>query len=353
MPSSHWSYAGGSGLPGIPAGGILGLRTGSIPSGFSAYSSYTGRLVLGSTGANATGGSNTVKSVNSSTDGWHTNADGNVFLRSGSGGAEAQLGAGYGGGSHSHVVTFTYTPQRARLVLMKCDADNTEVPLNAVFFGTSSVLTDKDTAYDTFNNSGYYLQHSTSTGLTGESKGVSSASSSFSHRHHTWGYTGTAICGGWVSHSGMQDTSNQGPSHSHGLSGFYMNGYVAYVNLKAFYRITASKKIGEGMIILFDGATIPDGWALCNGTNGTPNTINRFARMTSSSLGSTGGSNYTNGGVSLTSAGSHAHPLSNNGTGWACSYLHNSYISHTHSCSYGNAGYTPLYRTLKFIQYTG
>ena len=31
-----------------------------------------------------------------------------------------------------------------------------------------------------------------------------------------------------------------------------------------------------GAIIMFSGETIPDGWLLCNGKNGTPNLIDRF-----------------------------------------------------------------------------
>jgi len=32
----------------------------------------------------------------------------------------------------------------------------------------------------------------------------------------------------------------------------------------------------KGMIMMFSGATIPNGWALCDGTNGTPNLVDRF-----------------------------------------------------------------------------
>ncbi len=38
------------------------------------------------------------------------------------------------------------------------------------------------------------------------------------------------------------------------------------------------KQIRPGMILMWSGsvATIPGGWALCDGTNGTPNLQNRF-----------------------------------------------------------------------------
>ena len=33
-----------------------------------------------------------------------------------------------------------------------------------------------------------------------------------------------------------------------------------------------------GMIIAFKGSSIPSGWALCDGANGTPNLIGKFIR---------------------------------------------------------------------------
>ena len=351
MPSQHWLFGSGSGYPGIPAGGILGT-IGTIPAGFSSYTSLTGRLILGSTTAGSSGGSSTVRDATSSSDGLHSSGDANVFERTSSGGGSQAPGAIYSAGAHSHSVTFSYTPPRARVVLMKCDADDTEVPVNSVFFGIVTNLTDYDRAYDSFNNSGYYLEHSTSVGLSGSSGSVSSGSNSFSHRHHNYAYTGTAICAGWVPSNGGFNPPYAGPSHSHGHSGASVSGNVPYVNMRAFYRLTASKKLGDGMIILFDGATIPDGWVICDGTNSTPNTISKFARMTAYDLGVVGGNNSCSGSVTLTSAGSHNHPISYNTTGWACAYGHSGYVSHTHSSSFGST-YWPYYRTLKFIQYVG
>lgn len=53
--------------------------------------------------------------------------------------------------------------------------------------------------------------------------------------------------------------------------------------------------LSTGMIIMWSGSTsaIPSGWALCNGSNGTPDLRNRFVVGAGSaySVGSTGGSN--------------------------------------------------------------
>lgn len=48
----------------------------------------------------------------------------------------------------------------------------------------------------------------------------------------------------------------------------------------------------SGTILLLSGSTIPSGWAKCDGTNGTPNLINKFVfgAKTDAELKMTGGS---------------------------------------------------------------
>ena len=68
----------------------------------------------------------------------------------------------------------------------------------------------------------------------------------------------------------------------------------------------------SGIIVMWSGAVdkIPTGWALCDGTNGTPNLVNRFIVGAGSSyaVGATGGSDS----VTLTTAQmpSHKHTAS-------------------------------------------
>lgn len=62
----------------------------------------------------------------------------------------------------------------------------------------------------------------------------------------------------------------------------------------------------SGMIIAFKGSSIPSGWALCDGSNGTPNLIGKFIRGgDTSTVGNTGGEDN----VTLTSSNlpSHSH----------------------------------------------
>lgn len=70
----------------------------------------------------------------------------------------------------------------------------------------------------------------------------------------------------------------------------------------------------RGMIILWSGSLIevPDGWAICDGTNGTPNLADRFVIGAGGNLspGNTGGSSS----VVSSSAGAHTHPITVNAT---------------------------------------
>lgn len=95
----------------------------------------------------------------------------------------------------------------------------------------------------------------------------------------------------------------------------------------------ALTKIISGMIIMWSGsqASIPSGWLLCNGSNGTPNLMDRFVIGAGNSyaVGATGGS-------ADAVVVSHTHTGSTNSTG-----------AHTHSYVYnknggGNAGWDTL-----------
>lgn len=85
-----------------------------------------------------------------------------------------------------------------------------------------------------------------------------------------------------------------------------------------------------GMIVMYTGTTAPTGWAICNGTNGTPDLRDRFIIGAGSSftVGTAGGS-YGTGG-----AGDHNHSVYAAGNfGVNATYMahaHNSY--HDHSC---------------------
>lgn len=126
--------------------------------------------------------------------------------------------------------------------------------------------------------------------------------------------------------------------------------------------ITIPDSIPKGVIVMWSGtkATIPTGWGLCDGTNGTPNLIDRFV-FGAVNAGTTGGSNN----LTLTAAnmpshthttGSHTHTFS--GTTGSTGHGHS--IATTHSGvtqTYGaaplsgvtSAAFTNVYRLLNSV----
>lgn len=140
----------------------------------------------------------------------------------------------------------------------------------------------------------------------------------------------------------------------------------------AFTQAALAALIPTGVITLWSGsvATIPSGWALCNGSNGTPDLRNRFVVGAGStySVGDTGGSDS----VTLTSAqipshthtitttgstsseNAHSHTFSGTSSGMSANASHNHTVTdpgHTHtltldattgSPTYGSAAYSAL-----------
>lgn len=84
------------------------------------------------------------------------------------------------------------------------------------------------------------------------------------------------------------------------------------------YNASLNQVIPTGVIVMWSGsvASIPAGWALCNGTNGTPNLIDKFvlgAGISSPAVGATGGSkdaivvDHTHTATSTVNDPGHSH----------------------------------------------
>lgn len=89
-------------------------------------------------------------------------------------------------------------------------------------------------------------------------------------------------------------------------------GNVTIPNLTVSDLASAARFAGRGAlpvgtIIMWNGGSIPTGWAVCNGANGTPDLRNRFVVATGSqyALGATGGSAQVTLGASQMPAHTH------------------------------------------------
>jgi len=128
---------------------------------------------------------------------------------------------------------------------------------------------------------------------------------------------------------------------------------TAETNAKDYANSLVGAVVPPGIITLWSGSTTPTGWALCNGSNGTPDLRDRFVVGAGSSydVGDTGG----NDNVSLSEANlpSHSHgdgSLATNTTGghyhsWSDISSSSGYHSHSGSTNTTGNHYHKVTRT--------
>ena len=80
-----------------------------------------------------------------------------------------------------------------------------------------------------------------------------------------------------------------------------LNGKINDNELYVIPENNTSSIIPSGLIMMYYGNTIPDGWALCDGTNGTPDLRNRFI------IGA--GDTYTSGDVGGETSHTHKYKI--------------------------------------------
>lgn len=150
----------------------------------------------------------------------------------------------------------------------------------------------------------------------------------------------------------------------------------AYATLNAYKNDGASAvlpAVGDVALWLGSHATIPVGWALCDGNNGTPNLVDKFIKLNpSAGASTTGGSNtHTHSAQthSHSSNGTHTHTGSGGGhvagadsagsgdSGGGVNLSHTVQSVSTPSTTYGEGTTTadssanqPEYRTVAYIQ---
>lgn len=75
----------------------------------------------------------------------------------------------------------------------------------------------------------------------------------------------------------------------------------------AWIRQLIDVMIPKGTIVMWNGTTIPKGWAICDGTNDTPNLIGKFIKA-DNTAGNTGGNNTVT--LNVENLPSHTHTIS-------------------------------------------
>ena len=342
----HWWF--GTSSFKAPAGIIFGLADGeSVPDDFSVYTDADGLFLCGTDSDITVGNTDTTDPINYNavTGGAHYGGEyqGQHILDYGGQGGGAgssltprtSLSPVYG---HVHALTGTYTPERNNLKLIKADVD-THIPLNAVLFGVEPNL--NQTPYTLFNdNTTAYLGADTVTEIVAETNSFGVGSGGSPHDHLEAAYREADIVD---STSVYTSVASAGSSHSHSLSAT-VTPALRQALVRAF-KIIDVKNV-TGLIGMWDGAGVPDGWELIADFDG------RFLRFNDAALGEESGDDtVTMSGSTSSNAHSHVFSGALSGTEYSAIY-HSGSAAHSHS-SAKTESYLPERLYMKFIKYLG
>ena len=325
---------------GIPSGLIIMSADGTTPTGWSRFTGADGRYIVGAGYTYSVGATGGAASINDSglsyNDGAH-NGHGSVSALTG--GATYHYMHNDVAGLHHHQVDVQYTPSIQNMVLIKAGADMVEVPANGMFFGVTT-----PSGFSVFNSSSY---------LMGQSS-ISEVAA-----------TGNATCYETGSHSHTLDYATTGTGHTEadfaGTHNHNLANAAIYENfkkavLRGLYK-ASTYGLEPGLIGMWEGATAPLGWHLCDGTGGTVDLRDHYIMFSTTGDGTLSGTiNSVAVGMDLlTDSWSHSHNTSTMGFDTfvdAIDYFNTLSVSHSHTFNQ-TFTYTPIYYALTFIQYTG
>lgn len=160
----------------IPAGLIIPYNGESAPSGWSLFSSANNKYIIGAgnKSVGATGGSITVSGTTNTTQ--HEGGYDDQGFVSGNG-----TGHNIVDDSHYHTFSFTYAPNKRRLVLIKANAGNSQLPANGFILTAEQSMSGLTQLY-AGENRFLYAHTSVDTEDDSTSKSVSSSTDG-SHNH--------------------------------------------------------------------------------------------------------------------------------------------------------------------------
>jgi hypothetical protein len=297
----------------LPDGAILFFDRATtgipIPNGFSLYTEYQGNSIVnflikgGSTNARTTGSPapvsiNSTNPVQSSTDGGHLgllSPPSFVFTQRfpSPTGLSFVIDAANPAGAHSHSVTLTGSGsypsaanfQGMQTPLIKSSGSKAQVPSGCIIFsGTSSGFTGCTRKSWSVEYGVYAASSSTNAARTlptniSPSFGLSTApAGTHSHATETNTTGGLNPIGPAVRTPGpalLAGFPNVG-QHAHPGGTFgHVGAWKQFKHLLPFVA-NESTSVQSGMIVMYEGVSVPSGWKLCDGTNGTPDMIDKF-----------------------------------------------------------------------------
>ena len=335
------------GLPlAVPKGVILLHNSVTIPHGWTRLSAYDGRFIRGAGGTYSplvVGGA-VNWAANSGSNGAHAPGTYTFPDCTGSVSCDALQTLSQDDGTHLHVCSGTYYPLYRQIILIQADHAHQVVPANSVVLGNSTTSPHHLMSRVYSELRAIYCGSSITTG--GGSLGSLSHAVGGSHSHPST--CGTAFVGGWTYNRYIA-------SGHHGPDVHAMTGWTATDNfIRRWLTGWSNSTIGlpptKGMILMYNGATAPEGYYLCDGNNGTPDMRDYYLYFTSGSPTSATGTTITITGSLdyYNAAHNHRHTDCNN---IVYDSEHHGYSSWNHNhAGPGSATYTPPFVALTFIQ---
>ena len=341
--STRMQMAAAGGLPSVPQGLIVFYEGASTPSGWTSFTSADDKMIIGAGStyaANDTANPSVSSSPNTTSTGLHNGTTFNTVMQDGS--------FTYGtadDGSHFHVVTLSGTanPPRYRYKLIKASSEYNVLPTDAVLLGVDSI-----SGFTNTTTANTFLAGGSTVGSLAEDKITPVISTRGSH-NHLGGSANTQYSGSGTVVLGAGNHGNS--DHSTTISANYSNLKHIIVSL---WVAASESAVSMNGIAMWEGATAPEGWRLCDGSNGSPDFRDLFI------YGGTTGNHGTKPGNqnnSVTFSGSlstfsntHTHAGSPIMVGVSKTLSHiSASASHSHTYSQ-SVTHLPDYYSLTFIQ---
>jgi len=331
----------------IPIGLIIPYNDTSIPDGWERFTSADDKMIVGAGNSYSPGdsGGNTSVTINASTNttGSHSVVAEYTGVWFNVGGPNHHtLWTANPEGNHSHTVTNgTYLPQCNDIVLIKALTETNIFPVNGILLSYGNLNT---TSLSNILTDNKFLKSNSSITTSGATTCNSNLSSDGGHDHSSGYYD---VYGGSGGYRGKTTLSG-----AHGGSvNLNTTENIKKVLLSAWTNASQQFDLRRNMIGMYESLTPPEGWVLCNGSNGTPDMRDFFINTVSDGNEAAGAGDNT-----ITISDTFNHSSSHNHVGSYSSVLapqshdaHNTWAwSHSHSVS-ANKSYLPPYYSLSFI----
>ena len=330
----------------MPSGIIIPFTGASTPSGWADFSSANDKAIVGagaSYSAGSTGGSSSFSTaVSLSNTGSHS---GSQAFMTADGPDNNAPGGNYSAGAHNHTLTVSGSgdPQYRKYKLIKASADASAVPAGGVILGNTTLTGCSN--IDSGNNGLMYGGSAVGNGGSNTVAMNGSTSNSGSHNHAINRFSSDSEGGN------RKPRGVSAGAHSH-TSSCNLTWNPKHYILTAWSNAAADFSFEGSGIGMWESATPPDGWYICNGANGTPDLRDYFVKIGSTAThGTSAGDNsnaFNSGSAGNTVNHSHAGSNVNDAQGDG---RHLSYSwTHTHNFGGGSISQLPPYYGLYFIQ---